>query len=418
MEQKNKTFSVLFWIRKGRTTDKVAPLFCRITIQGQRYEISLNCKIKPQNWSAGAQKSIGKTAADKDANTIIDDTRLKVEETVSRILAKGYELNIPNFRTLYQAKDLEYSTISRIFDYHEIIDRKNLRPGSYQGYIITKKHLLDFIRIRYHVTDYKLEAIDKAFVTEFFAYLQGYNRPGTIRCKVNGALKHITRFKRVMNLAVQNEWINRNPVCLVRFKKTKVEKGFLTKQEIKLLEEAVLPTHLAIIRDIFIFSIYTGAAYIDIAQLTTSNLQTGIDGSAWLEYNRQKTDQRVALPLLQPAQKILQRYAAYHSGPGTHSLFPVPPNQVVNRYLKKIAQAAGITKNVTFHMARHTFATTVTLSNGIPIETVSRMLGHASLSTTQIYAKIVDKKVMDDMKGLRNLYAEKHSDARKEIINE
>lgn len=418
MEHKNKTFNVLFWLRKGRVTDKVAPLYCRVTIQGQRYEISLNCKIKPQNWNSQAQRSVGKTIIDKDANCIIDNTRQLVNETISRILSKGYDLNVHNFRTMYQAKEQEYSTIRKIFDYHEIIDRKNLRPGSYQGYIITRKHLIDFIQIRFHVTDYKLEAIDKAFVTEFFAYLQGYNRPGKIRCKVNGALKHMTRFKRVMNLALQNEWIPRNPVCLVRFKKTKVEKGFLTKQEIQLLQEAILPPHLAIIRDIFIFSIYTGAAYIDIAQLTTNNLQTGIDGSTWLEYNRQKTDQRVALPLLLPAQNILKKYAAYHSGAGKHTLFPVPPNQVVNRYLKKIAEAAGISKNVTFHMARHTFATTVTLSNGIPIETVSRMLGHASLSTTQIYAKIVDKKVMDDMRGLQNLYSGNHYTEEKEIINQ
>lgn len=418
MEHKNKTFNVLFWIRKGRIADKVAPLYCRVTIQGQRYEISLNCKIKPQNWSSAAQRSVGKSIIDKDANCIIDNTRQLVDETVSRILSKGYDLNVQNFRTMFQAKEQEYSTIKKIFDYHEIIDRKNLRPGSYLGYIVTRKHLIDFIQIRYHVSDYKLEAIDKAFVTEFFAYLQGYNRPGNIRCHVNGALKHITRFKRVMNLAVQNEWIPRNPVSLVRFKKTKVEKGFLSTEEIKQLQETMLPPHLTIVRDVFLFSIYTGTAYIDIAQLTTNNLQTGIDGTIWLEYNRQKTDQRVALPLLQPAYEIFQKYASFYKGKGIHKLFPVPPNQVVNRYLKKIAEATGISKNITFHMARHTFATTVTLSNGIPIETVSRMLGHASLSTTQIYAKIVDKKVMDDMKELRSLYSGNQDTKKKEIINE
>lgn len=409
MEQKKRTFNVLFLMRRNKRSDAEASLFCRITVQGQRYEFPLNCKIRVKSWNAPAQKSVGKTEADRDANTCIDDARLLIDETVRRLRDKGYELTLQNFKLTFRARENEYDTLSRLFDYHEIIDRKNLREGSYRGYIVTRKHLLNYIRVKYHLSDYKIAAIDKPFVQEFFAYLQGYRREGTVRCAVNGALKHITRFKRVMNLAMQNEWIPRNPVCLLKIKKTKVEKGFLTESEIKKLEDVILKPHLAIARDIFMFSVYTGLAYVDVSKITLDNIVRGIDKSLWLQFNRQKTDIRVALPLLEPANILIEKYHSYHEGEKTRHLFPVPMNQVINRYLKDIAKIAGVNKVITFHMARHTFATTITLMHGIPIETVSKMLGHAALSTTQIYAKVVDNKVMDDMAALKDMYAKKES---------
>lgn len=406
-------------MRRNKQSDAEASLFCRITIRGQRYEIPLNCKIKAKNWNAVAQKSVGKTEADRNANTCIEDIKQLIEETTRKLHDKGYELNVQNFKLTYQAQENEFDTIARLFDYHEIIDRKNLREGSYRGYIITRKHLLDYVRIKYHLSDYKITAIDKPFVQEFFAYLQGYRREGIIRCGVNGALKHIMRFKRVMNLALQNEWITRNPVCTLKVKKTKVEKGFLTEKEISAIEKVLLKPNLQIVRDIFLFAVYTGAAFVDVSQMKVANISQGIDKSLWLQYNRQKTDQRVALPLLEPAQKLIDKYRSYHQGDKKRNLFPVPKNQVINRYLKLIAIEAGVEKLITFHMARHTFATTITLMHGIPIETVSKMLGHASLSTTQIYAKVVDTKVMDDMAALKEMYAKKESQkSPNKVVNE
>lgn len=420
MEQKKRTFNVLFLIRRNKQSDAEASLFCRITIRGQRYEIPLNYKIKARNWNTVAQKSVGKTESDRNANTAINDTRQLIEETVRKLHDKGYELNVQNFKLTYQAQENEYDTIARLFDYHEIIDRKNLKDGSYRGYIITRKHLLDYVRIKYHLSDYKITAIDKPFVQEFFAYLQGYRREGIIRCQVNGALKHIMRFKRVMNLALQNEWITRNPVCSLQAKKTRVEKGFLNEREISAIEKVTLKPNLQIVRDIFLFAVYTGAAYVDVSQMTNSNISQGIDKSLWLQYNRQKTDQRVALPLLEPAQRLIDKYYSYHQGNKKRNIFPVPKNQVVNRYLKIIAKEAGVEKLISFHMARHTFATTITLMHGIPIETVSKMLGHASLSTTQIYAKVVDTKVMDDMAALKKMYAniESEKSPNNKVVNE
>ena len=415
---KKQTFSVLFWIRKGRVAGNLSPLFCRVTITGQRYEISMNLNVRTETWSAAAQKSLGKTPADKEINRAIEDLKFTIEETVNRIRKKNYVLNIANFKLMFKAQDNEYSTISALFDYHAIVEAKNLKPVTFVGYEITRNHILSFIRIKYNVTDLDIQAIDKVFVNEFFIYLQGFKRQDDKKlCNTNGALKHITRFKKVMNLALENEWINRNPVMLKHVKRDKVEKEFLTEKEIKALNQVVLKPNLSIVRDIFLFAVYTGAAYIDVKNLTNANISIGIDKTLWLNYHRQKTDIRVAVPLLEPAECILQRYDAYNTHKQNSKLFPMPLNQVVNRYLKRIATAAGVNKDITFHMARHTFATTITLMHGIPIETVSKMLGHTNLTTTQIYAKVVDTKVMDDMAALKDMYKKKESIAPK-IVNE
>lgn len=156
-----------------------------------------------------------------------------------------------------------------------------------------------------------------------------------------------------MNLALQNEWITRNPVNLLKAKKTKVEKGFLNNREIRYLENVILKPHLAIARDIFLFSVYTGLAYVDVEKVTGENIVRGIDNCLWLQFNRQKTDMRVALPLLDPAKAIVDKYYTYHEGKKSRRLFPVPANQAINRYLKEIAKEAGIDKKITFHMSNH-----------------------------------------------------------------
>lgn len=414
--KKKKTFSVLFWLRKGRTNESVSPLFCRVTITGQRYEIPTNCHIKSVSWSAPAQKSLGKTSTDKEANRVIEDLKLQIEETCTKLRQKNYELNIENFKLMFQANDNEYSTIRTLFDYHMIIDGKNLSESTRKQYGVTLKHLLNYVRTRYNVADYDISAIDKAFVNEFFAYLQGYKRhDGKKVCNVNGALKHMERLNKVMDMAFDNEWVNRNPMTKFKAHKEKVEIEELNEESVRRIAEVPLPTHLGITRDLFLFAVYTGISYKDMTELTYDNITTGIDRSLWLHYKRAKTGVRVSLPLLEPALKIIERYESYHGYKQNHPLFPPICNQVVNRYLKKIAQLADVNQRVTYHIARHTFATTITLQREIPLETVSKMLGHTSLKTTQVYARVVDTKVMRDMASLKDMYS--HSNDKDSLNN-
>lgn len=414
MNNKKKTFSVLFWLRKGRRVENMAPLYCRVTITGQRYEIPTNLRINAKHWNAEAQRVIGRTTNDKEANLLIERMIEDIEEAVRIIHQKGYELSMENFRLNYQAKDNQYSTLTSIFEYHRIIKSKNLSESTNRQYDLTLRHLLNFVHIKYNVSDYAIEAINKPFVQEFFAYLQGFMREDDKkRCNQNGALKHMQRFSKVMKMAFDNEWISRNPIKGLGEKKDKVEIGFLTEEEVKAFETISLPPYLSIARDEFLFSVYTGTPYGDMCELTGKNIILGIDHSKWLKYIRGKTGERVSLPLLEPAEDLIKRYESFHENKRDNKLFPMCTNQVMNRFLKDIAKAAHVYKRVTFHMGRHTFATTITLMKGIPIETVSKMLGHTKLSTTQIYAKVIDTKIMEDMAALKTLYAHKNKTAPK-----
>ncbi|WP_367397893.1 site-specific integrase [Chryseobacterium sp. PCH239] len=182
-----------------------------------------------------------------------------------------------------------------------------------------------------------------------------------------------------------------------------MERPYLTKKEIQMIyEKEFASDRLNQVRDIFLFSCYTGLAYVDVKHLSKSNINIGIDGDRWIFTHRQKTDTSTRVPLLPLAQEMLLKYENHPQCVNSDVLFPVLSNQKMNSYLKEIASVCGINKDLTFHFARHTFATTVTLSNGVPIESVSKMLGHTNIKTTQHYAKILNKKVSDDMAVLRN----------------
>ncbi|WP_353718732.1 site-specific integrase [Dyadobacter sp. 676] len=182
--------------------------------------------------------------------------------------------------------------------------------------------------------------------------------------------------------------------------KREVEPGFLTENELeKLISKTIVVKRIALVRDIFVFSCFTGLAYVDVRNLRRSAIVKGVDGKDWIVTRRQKTDVPTRLPLLQQARNVIEQYGNHGSGVNSPDelVLPVLSNQKMNAYLKEVADICGITKTLTFHTARHTFATTVTLTNGVPLETVSKMLGHKSLRQTQHYAKIIDLKVSKDM---------------------
>ncbi len=215
-------------------------------------------------------------------------------------------------------------------------------------------------------------------------------------------MKHLERFRKIVRLGVKLGWIDKNPFELFKLKMQKVERGYLTNEELISIEEKTFSLQrIQYAKDLFVFSCYTGIAYIDVVQLTPDNIILGIDGNYWIKTIREKTDTSVNVPVLPKAAYIIEKYRASVRSIARGSLFPMISNQKLNSYLKEVADLCGIKKNLTFHLARHTFATSVTLSNGVPIETVSKMLGHTTIRTTQIYAKVIERKVSDDMQILR-----------------
>ncbi len=217
--------------------------------------------------------------------------------------------------------------------------------------------------------------------------------------------KYVVNFKKIMRIAFANNWVNKDPFYHWKAQWKKVEREALTETELRtMIEREFSIKRLEQVRDIFVFCCFTGLAYVDVQKLSLNHVVLRMDGDRWIKINRSKTDSRSNIPLLPAAEEILEKYQAYSKISDTGLLLPVISNQKTNAFLKEIAILCKIEKNLTFHLARHTFATTVTLANGIPIESVSKMLGHQSLKTTQIYAKVIDKKLSEDMNILRGKY--------------
>lgn len=257
-----------------------------------------------------------------------------------------------------------------------------------------------FLTDRYKALDFDIKKIDFAFVTDYEFYLRIVRKMGN-----NAVVKHMKMFRKILNICLNNGWIQIDPFTNFKGKYKKVDKAILTQQEIELIAcKEFVSERLSQVRDTFLFCCYTGLAYSDVQKLKTSDISVGFDGEHWLVTQRIKTNENCHIPLLPEAWKIIDQYKNHPFCLLKEKLLPVPSNQKMNEYLKEIAVLCGINKTMTCHVARHTFATTVTLQNGVPIETVSKMLGHTNIRTTQIYAKILDLKVSKDMLVLKNKF--------------
>ena len=286
-----------------------------------------------------------------------------------------------------------------------------LKAGTMKNYYTTEKYLHQFLDKKRKVKDIYLKQVDYRFITDFGHYLRNYKdskkRPSMGN---NGVMKHLERFKKMINLAVKLEWMHKNPFNRFQLKYNKYDRAFLTERELELLEQTEFKNErLQRVKDCFVFSCYTGLSYVDVKELAKDNIVKGIDSNNWIYTKREKTDELVKVSILPKAWTILEKYRAIQAMDATNNLLPISPNQKVNTYLKEIAKSCGIHKNISLHVARHTFATTVMLSNGVPIETVSKLLGHTKLSTTQVYARVVESKISEDTDNLLERFEEKRN---------
>lgn len=278
----------------------------------------------------------------------------------------------------------------------ETLVHQEYAPGTLQRYKTSLKHTVDFMQWKHNITDIDIAEIDHAFIMDYEFYLRSVRK-----CNNNTTVKYLKNFKKIIRICLANGWLDRDPFVNYKSKVREVEREFLTMEQVYQLHNTQFQNEQhTLVKDIFIFSCFTGLAYIDVKNLTKANISIGIDAKKWIFTNRQKTETASRIPLLPIAEQLIQKYETHPYTVIQNKLLPVFCNQKVNIYLKEIAQICNLPNKLTFHIARHTFATSVTLSNGVPIETVSKMLGHKNIRTTQHYAKILDKKVSDDMQLL------------------
>ncbi len=356
---------------------------------------------EPSEWSPTGGKVSGLSAIAIQTNMTLDEIKKKVYEYKDRIQKERREFSVSTLREKWFGQDRNTRTLLEvvrlsILDLEKLVANGVYKKSTLTKYLTTERHLIDFLKWRDTGTDILLVDLRLSFAGHFVYYLE-IEKAMTI----NSAGKMIKNLKKIVRDCVDKEWLDSDPFYCYKVKHVDPKIPHLTAEELRRLEikEITIP-RLATVRDIFVFSCYTGFAYVDVKNLTVNHLKIGVDGKPWLIKPRQKTDIPEPVPILPPAGVIMEKYKCYRDKSPDRKLFPVPSNQKVNEYLKELGDICGIEKKITFHIARHTFATTVTLENGVPIDSVSKMLGHRSIKTTQIYAQITYKKISADMKGL------------------
>lgn len=402
-----KTKTTLHFYAKATKANSTGlfPIYVRLTVDGKRFEYSTKKFIDPSRWSNETLRMKGNSEEARSINNLLDFTKNQINEIQFELLKDGISLNIEEFKNrIIGVKERERMLIP-IFEEHnrkikELVGQE-YAAGTLERYETSLKHTKGFLRWKYNLTDINIEKIDHSFITEYEFYLRSERK-----CANNTAVKYIKNFHKIINQCMANGWLNKDPFANYKSKVKEVIREFLTEAEIEtILNKEFVSERLGLVRDIFVFSCFTGLAYIDVKQLTKNSVNLGIDGNKWIFTTRQKTDTVSKIPILPIAQTIIDKYKDHPVSLNENRLLPILSNQKMNAYLKEIADVSAINKDLTFHIARHTFATTVTLSNGVPIETVSKMLGHTNLKTTQHYAKILDKKVSHDMQILRDKFS-------------
>lgn len=391
------TFSILFWLKLADANNGKAPLYSRITVNGRRAEISLKRKIVITNWDTTKNRLKGSDSDSKLFNNNLQKINNKLFECYEKLNLQNKLVSPQLVKAMFLGKGESSYKLSDIIEYHNQYMKETLRWGTQKNYYTTHNYVLLFLKQKYRTTDMYLSQLNYKFIIDFEHFLRQQKSMGN-----NTVMKHIERLRKLINLACKMEWIEKDPFIKFKAKFIKKERAFLTSDELQTIEKKKFSIErLQLIKDLFVFSCYTGLSYGDVMKLTSDNICLGIDGNKWIYSQREKTSIPVKIPLLSKALKILEKYGNNTTLIERKTLFPTISNQKLNSYLKEIVDVCGIKKNLTFHIARHTFATTVTLSNGVPIETVSKLLGHSKITTTQIYARVIEKKVSDDMELLK-----------------
>lgn len=392
------TFRILFLARwELKKENGKVPLCARITIDGERVKFSLKSEVSAKIWDPQSGHAKGQTKEALQLNRYLDSIKGQMIMHYHSLSEANEIVTASMVRDAFLGTNIKNNTLLTVFE--EFNDRQekligiDLAQSTFNKYDLTYRRLREFLKVKMRKNDILLCQVDRNFVMDFEAYLKIEYKLDT-----NSSEKLMRIFKRITTMCFKNGQMPKDPFCEHKLKKVKKDRGYLTKSELeKIIDFKPDNKRLEKVQDIFLFCCFTGFDYSTTAALTEKNIVTDDDGSLWIETHRIKTGTPSKVKLLDIPLSILKKYKLRRDG---NFLLPVMSNAKYNLYLKEIAAACEIQKNVTSHLARHTFATTVTYANGVSIESISKMLGHTKLSTTQIYARIVDKTVSDEMDKL------------------
>lgn len=400
------TFSILFFVHRSKMNkNDEHPIYCRLTVKGKSNEFSTQIWVKNDRWNPSGGKVIGTNEFAKTSNYTLSTIKNSLMQIRAELQSKNKLITAKNVINIHLGKTEKTHTLIELLEYFneqhvKKLIGKDYALGTYKRYKTSLEHIKQFINYKYKVDDIYLSELSYSFATDYEFYLKTVQQ-----CSHNTSVKYIKNLKAVINFAMTQEWIENNPLNRYKSKLERIEKEYLNETELNAIESKKFSNNrLEEIRDIFVFCCYTGLSYSDVEKLSSQNIVIGINGQTQINIRRTKTDVTAKIPLLDKAKAIIQKYSKHQECLYYNKLLPVKSNQKHNAYLKEIADICNLTKKLTTHIARHTFATLM-LTKGASIETVSSMLGHTNIKTTQIYGKIIAEKVTIEMEKINRKIA-------------
>ena len=401
-----KKLSIGFRVLLSRPNKKrECPLFVRLTKEGKRLEFATGIFVDPLRWDQKVHRVTG--ANDITAKTInkyIETCKVRIGDVYSHLLSQDPNVPLEAIRDRFLGKERKSSTLLDVLDHHlklyePLLGKTGYSIGRYKRYKVFAGKIKMFMKLQYGCDDINLNKLSRSFIVHFEQYLKSHDG-----LDISTAGSYLKILKKLINVALENEWLKVNPFTGFKIKSKTSDRIFLSSKEVETIHtKQFLTERLSAVRDVFIFCIYTGLSHSDVAKLTQDHIVEGEDGKSWLSFKRTKTDVPCKVPLLKTAVEILEKYKEDPECLYKKRLLPVRANQKMNEYLKEIADLCRINKVITCHTARHTYATTILLGNGISIEAACKLLGHRDIRTTQIYAKMTDNRIVQEFKALAHL---------------
>lgn len=395
---KRNTLSVLFIIKKAKLLKNgEAPICMRITVNKRVAEVMIKRSIPIDLWNQKKECSKGKDRVAAELNHYINTVRAKVLQIHRELEIDNKPITADIIKDCFYGRDKVQRSLLEVYAEHNEKCRA-LIGKEYTESTVTKfdtsiNRLKEYIRSNYHRDDIMLAELDGQFIRDFDFWLKTDKH-----CQNNSALKHLKNLKKVIRIALANDWIKKDPFYGIHFKQDEVNVEFLSREELDILmNKEFTIKRLEQVRDVFVFCCFTALAFVDVQQLSREHLIKDNNGALWIRKARQKTNQMCNVPVLSIPQRILRKYEDNAECIKKGVLLPVISNQRMNAYLKEIADVCGIAKRLTTHVARHTAATVVFLANDVSMENVSKILGHSNIRMTQHYAKVLDSSIMRDM---------------------
>jgi len=409
-----KNLAILVYLKSRKNAKRESPIYLRVTVDGKRIEKSLNRSIDSKRWDNSKQKGRGNTEEIRGLNQFLLSVKHNILMAGQELINNNVSVTVETLMNKYNGVEEKTHTLIEVVEYENKRIKRLVEAGTYKKYVTVLGHVKKYLKHQYNLTDIDIKKIDYQFVTDFDYYLRTEKSIAN-----NSTIRVVNTLKKIVRITLDKGWIDKDPFLNYKMKKEKVETGFLTQDEIDTIyKKEFTIKRLEEVRDVFIFCCYTGLAYIDVKMLSEDDIVKDMDGDNWININRKKTDTISKIPILPIAQDLLDKYKDDAFVLNSGKLLPVLSNQKMNAYLKEIGDISGVGTKLTSHLARHSFATTIALTNGLPIETLSKVMGHKSLNMTLHYGKLLDIKMSGDVKKLKKKLKKLKSKPSKGFNNE